>query len=103
MSGYNGRRAPNVSQYIANLNQLPPAQDTIAQDDGLGFSDDLALFANTEFFDFDMGQNITDVPQSTIDYDPTLEEKAKRHNASATSAKLNNAKSVGFGLDDMWL
>ncbi|TKA59768.1 hypothetical protein B0A49_10874 [Cryomyces minteri] len=99
MSGYNGRRAPNVSQYIANLNQLPPAPDTVAQDDGLGFSDDLALFANTDFFDFDMGQNIADVPQSTIDYDPALEEKAKRHNASATSAKLNNAKSVDFGLD----
>jgi hypothetical protein len=53
MSGY--RRAPNVSQYIANLNnanmELSPTSDFLQDDQGqFDFS--------TEFFDFDMGQTI---------------------------------------------
>ncbi len=54
---YNGRRGPNVSEYIANLNAIPSAQDiqTIDQQ-SFNFDDDLALFTNTNFFDFDQGQ-----------------------------------------------
>lgn len=49
MTSYSGRRAPNVSQYIANLNTL--------QDDTTNeiLQDDLSTFATTDFFDFDMG------------------------------------------------
>jgi hypothetical protein len=53
---YNGRRGPNVSEYIANLNAIPSAQELSAQDN-LTFEDDLALFTNTHFYDFDLGQN----------------------------------------------
>jgi hypothetical protein len=66
MTTYNGRRAPNVSQYIANLNTLQdnsPTEDLIAPDD-------LNLFATTDFFDFDMSENSSNLP-SASDYDRT--------------------------------
>lgn len=53
MSTYNARRAPNVSQYIANLNTVPSAADLAAQQEFANFDDDLAMFTNTQFFDFD--------------------------------------------------
>ncbi|KAI5195778.1 hypothetical protein E4T39_08101 [Aureobasidium subglaciale] len=53
MSTYNGRRAPNVSQYIANLNTVPSAADLAAQQELGTFDDDLAMFTSTQFFDFD--------------------------------------------------
>ncbi|QDS76409.1 hypothetical protein FKW77_004022 [Venturia effusa] len=40
---------PNVSQYIANLNTIGEVED-------LSFQNDLTSFANTDFFDFDMGE-----------------------------------------------
>ena len=57
MSGYSPRRAPNVSQYVANLNAIPPAYDA-TQQDGLDLDNDLALFTNAEFFDFGLGENM---------------------------------------------
>lgn len=53
---YNGRRAPNVSEYIAQLNSIPSAQDIHSTDD-FNLDDDLAIFTNTQFFDFDLGQD----------------------------------------------
>ena len=55
MSGY--RRGPNVSQYIASLNNM----DTSPTSEFL--ADDLGQFDfSTEFFDFDMGQTIPPLP-----------------------------------------
>lgn len=62
MASYNGRRAPNVSQYIANLNTIPSASDMAAQQEFPAFDDDLAVFTNTQFFDFDMGENMPEMP-----------------------------------------
>jgi len=53
---YNGRRGPNVSAYIASLNEIPSAQEVRAQED-FSLEDDLAMFTNTQFFDFDALQN----------------------------------------------
>lgn len=50
MSGFNGRRAPNVSQYLHNLNQIP-GPDT-QQEDYSNF-DNIDPLTNLEFFDFD--------------------------------------------------
>ena len=68
MSGYQpGRKAPNLSHYIAGLNQIPQEEDytDFIQDDYNTFEDDLALFTDTEFihndiidFDFDLTQPI---------------------------------------------
>ncbi|KAF2771372.1 hypothetical protein EJ03DRAFT_358982 [Teratosphaeria nubilosa] len=54
MSDYNhGRRAPNVSQYLANLNTIPSAAELAAQND-FGLADsNLDFLTNAEFFDFD--------------------------------------------------
>lgn len=56
MSTYNGRHGANVSHYLRDLNTIDP-RDTTA-DDGFSIDDDLALFTNTQFFDFDSGQNM---------------------------------------------
>ncbi|PFH56924.1 hypothetical protein XA68_15764 [Ophiocordyceps unilateralis] len=57
MSTYSGRHGPNVSQYLRDLNTVNP-QDTSATDESFAIEDDLALFTNTQFFDFDSGQNM---------------------------------------------
>ncbi|KAL1877552.1 hypothetical protein VTK73DRAFT_8610 [Phialemonium thermophilum] len=56
MGTYGGRRGPNVSQYLRELNTIP-AHDKPAADEAFGMEDDLAMFTNTQFFDFDSGQN----------------------------------------------
>jgi hypothetical protein len=53
MSAYNGRRAPNVSQYLANLNTVPSAQELAQNDFDLSGDSGLDFLTNTEFFDFD--------------------------------------------------
>jgi hypothetical protein len=60
-ASFNGRRAPNVSQYIANLNTIPSVADTAAQQDFGNFEDDLALFTNTQFFDFDVNEPVPNI------------------------------------------
>ena len=80
MAGYNLRRGPNVSQYIANLNAIPTAQEIEAQhNENFSLEDDLAMFTNAEFFNFDLGQN---VEQVGVNYDPARDGRAKRGNAS---------------------
>lgn len=55
MSNYNGRRGPNVSQYLRDLNAIN-RQET-ANEEPFNMEEDLALFTNTQFFDFETGQN----------------------------------------------
>ena len=92
MNNYNGRKAPSVSQYVANLNTIPSAHDLATQQqDDFKLEDDLALFTNTEFYDFDLGENIQQAPP--LDYDPMLEERTRRGQAGAHK---DNAKSLDF-------
>lgn len=55
MSNYNGRHGPNVSQYLRDLNTISPQEGSV--DENFNIEGDLALFTNTEFFDFETGQN----------------------------------------------
>ncbi|KAJ5095257.1 hypothetical protein N7532_007548 [Penicillium argentinense] len=66
MAGYNGRRAPNFSQYLDDLNAIPSPYDQALQQQQQTFNQDeeLALFTNTEFFDFD---KFTDLSLPTFD------------------------------------
>lgn len=90
MDGYKGRKAPNVSQYLANLNALPSAHDMATQQqEDFNIDDDLAQFTNTSFLDFDGDFLEPPLPE----YDPSLEEKARSENAAA------NSKIGGKGLD----
>lgn len=49
-----GRRGPNVSQYLRQLNTI---NDKPIEDD-FTFEDDLAMFTNTHFYDFETGQHM---------------------------------------------
>ncbi len=93
MAGFeNGRRGPNVSQYIANLNAIPATHDVVNPHDGTyNLEDDLAVFTNAEFFDFDLGEEIDPRP---IQYDPSHEVRARRENAAAHKA---GTKTLDFG------
>ncbi|OAX78040.1 hypothetical protein ACJ72_07654 [Emergomyces africanus] len=64
MSGYNGRRAPNFSQYLNELNTIPSPYDQAQQAQDLFDVDaELALFTNAEFLDFDpIGDLPVDIP-----------------------------------------
>ncbi|KAI8720521.1 BZIP domain-containing protein [Fusarium sp. LHS14.1] len=55
MSNYNGRRGPNVSQYLRDLNAINRQESS--NDEPFNMEEDLALFTNTQFFDFETGQN----------------------------------------------
>ncbi|KAK9382858.1 uncharacterized protein V2V93DRAFT_363667 [Kockiozyma suomiensis] len=77
---YSSHRGINVSQYIANLNAVDP--DDLVQNDK---PDDLSLFTNTHFFDFDMGR-ATDagVAGEELPYDNTMAEQDRRRRTGAT-------------------
>lgn len=94
MSGYSPRRGPNVSQYIANLNSIPSAHDLDSPQEDYSLEDNLALFTNAEFFDFDAGGNIE---QSLVNYDPTQEGQARGENGAA---KYNNDDVTGLDLNN---
>ena len=88
MDGYKSRKAPNVSHFLANLNTLPSAHEVATQQqDDFNIEEELAQFTNTEFLDFDAGE----LPMP--EYDPGLEEKARREIAAA------NNKISGKGMD----
>jgi hypothetical protein len=55
---YSERRGPNVSEYVANLNAIPSAQDLQSSSaDNFNLDDELAMFTNTQFYDFDAGND----------------------------------------------
>ena len=92
MEGYKGRKAPNVSSYLANLNALPSAHDVASQQqEDFSFDDELAQFTNAEFLDQDVGDYLEQQPMP--EYGPALEEKARRDNAVA------NNEIAGRGMD----
>ena len=86
MANFGGRRAPNVSQYIANLNTIPSEYDLAVQED-YGIADDLATFTNAEFYDWD------NVEQPKIEYDASQDERVRREDATAARS---NGKELDF-------
>lgn len=69
MASYDGQRGPNVSEFIANLNTIPSAQDMAAPGpENFNLDDELAMFTNTQFFDFDLGQD-ADLKPVSLDFD----------------------------------
>lgn len=90
MSTYNnGRRAPNVSQYLQNLNTIPTPQDVSAQSD-FNLPDDLDFLTNTEFFDFDnFNGNVADFPAPQG-------PRATRPDAARKPAEVNTTGMCGL-------
>lgn len=95
MDAYKGRKAPNVSNYLANLNAIPSTRDVANQhqQEDFNFDDELAQFTNAEFLDQDVGDFLEQQPMS--EYGSALEEKARMENATA------NNEIAGTGMDFM--
>lgn len=82
MATFAGRRAPNVSQYISNLNVVQPeGDDGLGNDDAYNFEADLHMFTNTDFFEYPVGDNALE--QSILDYAPSQDERGGRANEDA--------------------
>lgn len=65
------RRDPTVSQYLRELRTIPPLSATFATEDAFGKDEDLSLFANSEFFDFDLDHTTDYQPASGISISET--------------------------------
>ncbi|KJZ80316.1 hypothetical protein HIM_00166 [Hirsutella minnesotensis 3608] len=88
MSTYNGRHGPNVSQYLRDLNTINPQDTTTTTEDAFNIEDDLALFTNTQFFDFDSGQNMDFQAQ------PVKADVDAAQSTSSPSEDVTSAPSV---------
>lgn len=92
MSGYNGRRGPNVSSYVQQLNSVPMSQDITAPDDDFGnLQDEMAMFTNTEFYDFGLGE-LGDLNQAT---EPNTRPQSASYSSPDTLGKCEY-QSIGF-------
>ena len=83
MSGHNnGRKIPNVSQYLANLNTIPSAHDVATQDEGFDIDEQLAQFTNVEFLDFDTGGEFLEhqIPDFNSDHGARSRRQSAEHN-----------------------
>ncbi|KAI1669795.1 Regulatory protein cys-3 [Pyrenophora tritici-repentis] len=73
MSAYKGQRGPNVSQYIANLNQLSPQQDLLSDP---APAEDFSDFLNADFLDVNNTQNASADFDISFDNEPSQPSKA---------------------------
>ncbi|KAJ5714936.1 uncharacterized protein N7483_012117 [Penicillium malachiteum] len=94
MAGYNGRRAPNFSQYLDDLNAIPSAYDQALQQQqqqgAFDLDDELAMFTNTEFFDFD---NFGSLDLPSFD---AVDEKHTQGEVSDHSPQSGDMKFLDF-------
>ncbi|PNP50892.1 hypothetical protein THARTR1_08513 [Trichoderma harzianum] len=89
MSTYNGRHGPNVSQYLRDLNTISPTDTTAVEEPFNNMEEDLALFTNTQFFDFDSGQNTDFQAQAQ-----PVKTEGKAPHSGTTSEDVSAAPSV---------
>ena len=90
MSTFTGRKAPNVSQYLANLNAIPSAHEIAnQQQEPYAIDDELALFTNTEFYDFDLEH----IEHNPVEYDHSHEERSRSEHAGTHKS---NQKPLEF-------
>ena len=95
MSGHNsGRKVPNVSQYLANLNTIPSAHDVATQDDNFDIDEQLAQFTNVEFLDFDTGGEFLEHPISEFNSDHGA--RSRRQSASVDTKGMDFVNSTSF-------
>jgi hypothetical protein len=87
MANFNGRRAPNFAQYLDDLNAIPSPYDQAVQqrqqENTFNLDEELALFTNTEFFDFD---KFTDLGLPTFD---AVDQKSSPVESNADQSTQN--------------
>ena len=100
MSGFPGRRALNFSQYLDDLNTIPSPyvqamqQQQQQQLDACNIDADLALFTNTEFYDFD---NLGDFSLPTFDaVDETSSPEDQSRIGQSQSQKPSQTQGTEF-------
>ncbi|KAL2868472.1 putative bZIP transcription factor (MetR) [Aspergillus lucknowensis] len=94
MAEYNGRRAPNFSQYLEDLNAIPSPYDIAMQQqqqEAFNLDSELSLFTNTEFFDFDKLGDLN-IPQ----FDQPVEEN-KQNVTQSPDMEFLDMLGDGFG------
>lgn len=82
MATYSGRRGPNVSLYLRELNAIPtePIEEPYIEED-------LSLFTNTQFFDLESGQ--------TTDYQAPPVKPGNGDVSTQSTDNLNSTSPVG--------
>ncbi|KAI2993219.1 hypothetical protein CBS147343_855 [Aspergillus niger] len=93
MSGFNGRRAPNFSQYLDDLNAIPSPYDQALQQqhqDSYNLEDELSLFTNTEFFDFDKFGDL-----NLPNFDSLEDNTVKKETAQDASSDMDFLNILG--------
>lgn len=96
MASYNGRRGPNVSQYLRDLNAIN-RQET-GQEEPFNMEEDLALFTNTQFFDFETGQN-TDYQAQAVKADggePATSSTSPSEGMTPAQSAMGELSSLDF-------
>lgn len=103
MSSYRGRNNVNVSQFLANLNTIQPVEEQVVDTFN---PDDLALFTNTQFFDFDIGDQQQQIEElspasSTYESQTVAPQQAKRSRVSKDEFNADDAidSFLGAGFD----
>lgn len=91
---YSGRTGPNVSEYIANLNAIPSAAD-LPNDEEFNLDADLAMFTNTQFFDYDLGED-TDLQATSLRGDGQDGRAVAPDNVDMNSLEFMNGKHILF-------
>ena len=87
----NGRKVPNVSQYLANLNAIPSAHDVSTQEENFDIDEQLAQFTNVEFLDFDTGGEFLEHP--IPDFNSDHGARSRRPSAENTTV---DSKGMDF-------
>lgn len=86
MSEYASRRFPNFSQYLDDLNTIPSpydqAQQQQQQQDSFNIDDELSLFTNAEFFDFDQFGDL-----SLPTFDSVEDDRSKKETGNNAAQK----------------
>ncbi|KAI9923986.1 hypothetical protein ASPWEDRAFT_251705 [Aspergillus wentii DTO 134E9] len=103
MSGYNGRRAPNFSQYLEDLNAIPSPYDQAIQQqqqqqDSFNIDSELSLFTNAEFFDFD---KFGDLGLPTFDSVDDGSKKDTNNKTAEQNADMKFLDLLNDGLGNM--
>jgi hypothetical protein len=96
MSAYKGQRGPNVSQYIANLNQLSPQQDLLADPAPV---EDFSDFLNGEFFDVDNARNASVDFASASDFGLDFDSEQTQPLKTTGEFPRNPATSTDTNMD----
>ena len=95
MANFATRRAPNVSQYLANLNVIPSEHDQ-QQEQAYNVDNDLDMFTNAEFFNFDLTEGVSGTNNAGGDQGDNAERKTEYGNGNGSANRNRNPRE---GLD----